>query len=93
MNKEEIKAKATSLIDEVAGKIQALKDKKANAEESAKKKYDSAIAELERKKSDYEKKFSDFENASEEKWEETKMALSAASSSFKEGVDKIKSIF
>lgn len=46
MNKEEFKAKANQIIDEVSAKINELKAKKASAEGVAKSKFDEALKEL-----------------------------------------------
>lgn len=92
MNKEEFKAKANQTIDEVFAMINTLKAKRDAAKEDAKSDYDEAIKELKSKKSEMESKLADLEDATEDKWEEAKIAFSSASDSFKEGFEKLKSL-
>jgi len=93
MNKEEFKAKANQTIDEISAKINELKAKKESVKENAKSKYEETIRDLESKQTDLIAKYSEIENTAEDKLEETKEAFSSASDSFKEGFDKLKSLF
>jgi hypothetical protein len=93
MKKERFKAKASQRIDEVSAKIKELKAKKVSLQGDAKSKYEESLKELESKKAGLEAKYTELENASEEKRDEAKHAFSSASESFKEGWNKIISLF
>ncbi len=93
MKEEEFKAKASQRIDEVSAKINKLKAKKEPVQGDSKSKYKESLKEIESKKAALEEKYTELENASEEKWGEVKNAFSSASESFKEGWNKVISLF
>lgn len=92
MNKEQYKEKAIKIIDEVSDQINELKAKKESLKEDVKIEYDENINNLETKRLDLKAKYLQLEKANEDKWEEAKEAFSSATHSFKEGLDKLKSI-
>jgi hypothetical protein len=93
MKKEEFKAKASQIIDEVSEKIDKLQAKKEFAQGYAKSKQEESLRDLKLKKTDLEIKYAELESASEEKWDEVKNAFSSAYDSFKESWNKIGSLF
>ncbi|TLP72866.1 hypothetical protein [Maribacter sp. ACAM166] len=70
-----------------------MKAKKDSVQGDAISKYEESLKELESKKTALEGKYTELENTSEEKWDEVKNAFSLASESFKEGWNKIISLF
>jgi hypothetical protein len=93
MDKEKFKNKAKDSIDEIFAKIDELEVKKDKAIGEAKIEYEEKLAELKSKKIELQAKYDKLVEASEENWEEVKVAFSSASESFKEGFSKIASLF
>jgi hypothetical protein len=93
MTREEFKKNAKKNLDDIFAKIDELEAKKDLAVQEAKLEFEQKIAELKQKKVELKAKFEKLENASEEKWEETKNAFASASVNFREGFSKISSLF
>jgi hypothetical protein len=93
MDKEKFKNKAKDSIDEIFAKIDELEVKKDKAIGEAKIEYEEKLAELKTKKIELQAKYDKLVEATEENWEEVKVAFSSASESFKEGFSKIASLF
>lgn len=93
MNRNEFKTNAKKSIDNLFSKIEELEAKKDKASAETKAKFGEQLSALKASQKDLMEKYKNMSEASEEKWEETKAAFSAASESFKEGFEKIKSLF
>ena len=55
--------------------------------------YKEKLAALKAKRNEIKAKYDELADATEEKWEEAKDVVSSASESFKEGFNKLKSLF
>lgn len=93
MDKQEFKAKADKVIDELFTKIQELDEKKDKVEGELKEEYREKIAELKEKRDHLKAKYDALEDVAEDKWDDVKEAFTAASHSFREGLSKLGTIF
>ncbi|SDB92828.1 sll1863 family stress response protein [Williamwhitmania taraxaci] len=93
MDKQTFKENAKKSIDDIFAKIEELEAKNENFKERSKIEYDENLAELKAKRDELQAKYRELENATEEKWDEVKIAFSSASESFKEGFSKITALF
>lgn len=88
-----IKEKVKRQIDEMDNQIDVLEAKFENAKAEAKVEYKEKLAALKSKRNDVKARFDKLADATEEKWEESKDVFASASDSFKEGFNKLKSLF
>ncbi|MDX1333676.1 MAG: hypothetical protein R3252_11640 [Robiginitalea sp.] len=93
MDREELKVKASELIDDAASKIDALKQKKEAAKARVEAEYEEAIGKLKAKKMEIEAQIDRMEDAAEDEWEDIKKTFSDASDSFREGFQKLGHLF
>lgn len=93
MDREQAKQQASEIIDSIADNLNVLKAKSAKASGQLKEKYADQIADLEVKKAELMKKYDDFQSSSSDQFDHMKRVFMDASSSFKEGFDKLSDIF
>ncbi len=92
MDKQAFKQKAKQSIDHLFTKIDELEAKKEQAQGDAKMAYENTIKEMKTRKKELQAKYDELSTATDEKWEEVKMAFSAATDSFQEGLGKIATL-
>ena len=73
--------------------IGVLEAKAESAKAEAKVEYKEKLADLKAKRNEMNAKYDELADATEEKWEESKGIFASASESFKEGFNKLKSLF
>ena len=89
MEKSTFKVKAKQQIDEIFSKIDLLEAEKEKSKHEMKAEYMDKITKLHEQKGEQKNKLEDLENATEDKWDETKEAFVSAVRSFDEGIHKI----
>lgn len=87
------KEKVKNQIDEMDDKIKVWEAKIENVKSEAKVEYKEKLAYLKAKRNDINAKYNKMVDATEDKWEESKDVFSEASESFKEGFNKLKTLF
>lgn len=93
MTREEAKAKAAKSIDEMYNKLEALDAKKEILEDKAKKEYAEMRENMMAKKVDLEVYIKEVDAASDDAFDELKVAFGKSSEAFKEAFGNIKSRF
>jgi len=87
------KEKVKKQIDEMDDQIGVWEAKIENVKTEAKVEYKEKLAALKAKRNKVKTKYDELADATEEKWEEAKDVFSSAGESFKEGFDRLKTLF
>lgn len=87
------KEKIKKLIDEMDDQVNVLETKVENLKGTMKADYKDKLSALKVKRDEFRASYEKLADATEEKWEETREVFVSASESFKEGFNKLKSLF
>ncbi len=93
MDRNKLKEKAKTAIDDIFAKVDELESKRGEVQEDLKVKYDERIADLKTRRVELQSRYKELASASEGKWEEASKAFNSSLDSFKEGFSKLASIF
>ncbi len=93
MEREKFKEDAKQFIDKIFARIDELEAKKDRVTEDKKQEYEEMLASLRQRKKLLLDKYNNLSSSAEDKWEEARITFSDASESFKDGFDKIASLF
>ncbi|MCA1757771.1 MAG: hypothetical protein LC649_09975 [Bacteroidales bacterium] len=93
MDRNEFRTNAKKKIDEIFQQIDELENKRDKAGNDIKSSYNEMLGNLKKEGTELQKRYDSLQNASDDKWEEAKKAFSESTESFKEGFNRIFSLF
>ena len=91
MDKTELKLELNKTIDNVATKIDEVKEKRNQVEGTMQDKYNKVLTSLESTKHDLVDKYKTIESDTEQKLDSVSASIQEANSHFKKGVDELVS--
>ena len=92
MDRENFKEKAKKSIDDIFAKIDEYEAKSNQVKGDAKEKYNQRLADLKSRRTELQTRYERLQGASQDKWEEAKVAFNEASESFKDGFSRLAAL-
>ena len=93
MDRNEFRTNAKKKIDEIFLKIEELENKRDKAGDDIKNSYNEILENLKKKGAELQERYDSLQETSDDKWDEAKAAFSESTESFKEGFNRIFSLF
>lgn len=93
MERNEFREKAKSLVDDVFNRIESIEQKSVALKAEAKDVYEKELEELKVRRDEMLKRYEELNDSAESQWGEVKDAFSESADYFKEGFNRIFSLF
>lgn len=93
MDKTTFKVKTLEAIDAMYDEVDKLHQRRDKLNATLKESYDKRLEDLNRRKTELQRKLKAVEDASEENWQQAKEALSTSMEHYKAGFNELKNVF